>query len=72
MSIWFDQAFIDLSEHRFIRVIWVRNRLYWVEEQIQFEGMEAVNIKCSFKDLNCERRKEGERIPEGKLSEVRF
>ena len=47
----------------------VGNRLYWVEEQVQLEEMEAVSIECSFKDLNCERRKEGERMPEGRIIE---
>lgn len=31
--------------------------------------MEAVSIDCSFKNLNYERRKDREMIPEGKLSE---
>ena len=31
-----------------------------VEEQAQFEEMEAVSIDCAFKSLNSERRKERE------------
>lgn len=34
-----------------------RIRLRWVEEQVQFEEMEAVGIDCSFKNLSCGRRK---------------